>query len=485
MSAEAVASAVRVHADRVHDAVRRQGCPPSAAPGVVERTAVELVGRAARDGGAVPVLLGQWFAAAVERARGVAVGGPSAGPGAGPSAGEPLTDDALDTGPIDSDPHDAGPHGSGPLADDPQQRLLAGVLDGAPEPGRTALLLADAYDLPLPTVAAALDREPDEAATVLGRARLGVLPDLLPEVSVPSLAGHAVDEAGLTRLARGGQPAPYDTTTARHARACPRCRGVVEAQEDVRRLLAGLSVVALPDEAREALLERVGERARRLLPSEEELRVAAQEEEDEPPRRLLTPLAVLLSLGLAVVGGVGLGVLLSRPPTVDAAQVGLLPAVTPPPLTPLPDRRRTASPEPEPAPRVFTLRPTPTPTLRTTPPTAPPTTSPPSPRASASPTASPSARPADIEVDPTSGPAGATVVVSGTGWTPGSVVSTAYLQEDGDATGSTASAEVDDDGAFTARLSTRDRQSPTGEHTVLASDGTSEARATYDAQPAD
>ena len=363
------------------------------------------------------------------------------------------------------------------------------MLDGAPEPGRTALLLADAYDLPLPTVAAALDGEPDDAATVLGRARLGVLPDLLPEVSVPSLAGHAADEAGLARLARGRQPAPYDTTTARHARACPRCRGVVEAQEDVRRLLAGLSVVALPDEAREALLERVGERARRLLPSEEELRVAAQEEEDEPPRRLLTPLAVLLSLGLAVVGGVGLGVLLSRPPTVDAAQVGLLPAVTPPALTPLPDRRRTASPEPEPAPRVFTLPPTPTPTLRTTPPTAPattpPTTLPTSPRASASPTASPSARPGAVGVDPASGPAGATVVVSGTGWTPGSVVSVAYLQPDGGATGSTASAEVDGDGAFTARLTTADRRRPTGQHTVLASDGTREARATYDAQPPD
>ena len=91
------------------------------------------------------------------------------------------------------------------------------------------------------------------------------------------------------------------------------------------------------------------------------------------------------------------------------------------------------------------------------------------------------ARAADVEVDPAAGEAGARVVVSGTGWQPGSVVSVSYLRRDGTRTGSSASAEADEDGAFRTSLVTRDPRTPAGEHVVLASDGTVEARTTYDA----
>ncbi len=454
-------AAVRVHADRVHDLVRRQGCPPGQAPEVVERTALELVGRASREGLPVPVLVGQWAAAAAERAS-----------GAGSAPG-------------------ALPLGSGPLADDAQQTLLAEVVDATPEPARTALLLTDAYDLTLPTVAAALRADPDDAALLVGRARLAALPRLFPDdgAPVPSVAGHRTDEPGLARLAAGGAPAPQDATTARHARACSRCRAVVEAQEDVRRLLAGLSVVALPDDERESLLVRVGERAGALLPAEAALlAAAAEQDEDDEPRRLLSPLPVLLSLGLAVVGGVGLGVLLSQRSAVDTADVALLPAVTAPPLTPVPVRPRpTPTADPQPSTRVFTLRPTtPPPPATTRPPrttsAAPaPTTAAPTP--TRTPTPTPTGSPADaaVEVDPAIGGAGATVVVTGTGWEPGSVVSVSYLRLDGSRTGSTASAQADDDGAFRTSLVTLDEQAPTGDHVVLAGDGTTEARTTYEA----
>lgn len=448
-SGEAVVAAVRVHADRVHDAVRRQGCPPREAPAVVEQTALDLVDRAAGGDAALPVLLGEWFAAAAAQGR-------------GPDGdGELLV-------------------GRGPLADDAQQRLLAGVLQGAPEPARTALLLSDAYDLPLTTVAAALGAEPDDAALLLGRARLAVLPELFAPGAEPDPAhpGHAVDEPALARLAAGGAPSGRDATAARHVRVCPRCRALVEAQEDVRRLLAGLSVVALPDDEREALLARVTDRAEGALPTEAVLLAAQEQDEDDEPRRLLSPLPVLLALGLAVVTGVGLGVLLSQTTTVEAAQVTPLPAVTAPPLTPLPERP-TPEPVARPSTRVFTLRPT-TPPPTTTPP---PPTSSPSPSASASPTPSPSPTPtaadATVAVTPAAGPPGARVVVTGAGWEPGSVVSIAYLRADGSRTSSTASAEADADGAFRATLVTRDRRQRTGEHVVLASDGTTSARAPY------
>ena len=70
-------------------------------------------------------------------------------------------------------------------------------------------------------------------------------------------------------------------------------------------------------------------------------------------------------------------------------------------------------------------------------------------------------------------------MVTGTGWEPGSVVSLAYLRADGSRTSSTASATADEDGAFRTTLVTRDRRQRTGEHVVLASDGTTSARAPY------
>ncbi|MBC7679909.1 MAG: hypothetical protein H7233_13125, partial [Pseudorhodobacter sp.] len=74
-SAEAVLTAVRVHADRVHDAVRRLGCGPGAAAAVTGASALDLVGAVANGpaGGGGPV---GWGVAPGRAAGGARGGGP-------------------------------------------------------------------------------------------------------------------------------------------------------------------------------------------------------------------------------------------------------------------------------------------------------------------------------------------------------------------------------------------------------------------------
>ena len=100
VSADALYGAVRAHADRVHDFVRRQGCPPQASPGVVEESALDLLAGAADDPAPVAELVGRWFARSGARAR--QAGG----------------------GPADS----WRPVASGPLASTAEQELLAAGL---------------------------------------------------------------------------------------------------------------------------------------------------------------------------------------------------------------------------------------------------------------------------------------------------------------------------------------------------------------------
>jgi len=439
VSADALSAAVRVHADRVHDAVRRQGVEPGAAVAVVESSAMTLVDSAAARPAPVPELVGRWFALARRP---------------GQRAG-----------------HDAYlPVGTGPLAEDGQQQLLAQGLERRSASARAALLLRDAYDLPAESVGAALDTGADEAQRLVGRARLALLPDVF-DGEVPSASGHPSDEAGLARLAEGGPPTPLDAPTARHVHSCRTCRRVVEAQSDVRRLLAGLSVAALPDDAREALLERVSGRARAVLPAATApVELVEELDEDDEPRRLLSPLWVVLSLLAACAAGLGLGVLTSREGPVERAQIGRLPAVTAPPLPTLEPRDPAARTQPRPSTTVFTLRPT----------TPAPAASASSDSATAQPSASSSAP--SVALRPASGPAGDLVSVSGSGWEPDSAVSVAYLDALESQTGSGTEATVDGDGEFSVQISADDPEQPTGPHLVRVTDGTTTRTATYAAR---
>ena len=176
LTADEVIAAVRVHADRVHDAVRRLGCGPEAATQVVEKSALGLVDAVARQPETVGDPVGWWFAKARALGRQAAGG-----------------DDDL-------------PVGGGLLSSDANQLRLAEALESRPERERAALLLRDSYDLPAAAVGTSLGLDAQGAMEVVGAARLAFLPTLL--ASVPAVpTDHAVDLAALARLAGTCGPA--------------------------------------------------------------------------------------------------------------------------------------------------------------------------------------------------------------------------------------------------------------------------------------
>lgn len=448
VSAEDLSGAVRVHADRVHDAVRRLGCSPVAAVQVVEESALDLVDVVARKPSEVDDLVGWWFA----RAR---------------ALGRRVADGAGDL-----------PVGGGLLSADEDQALLSEVLERMPERERVALLLRDSYALPASTVGAALGTDPDAAMEVVGRARATFLP-LVDEGEVPALDGHAVDAAALARLAARGPVAARDATTHRHVLSCELCTGVVEGQARAHLLLAGLTVVAVPLEDRDVLLSRVDTKARAVLPSAASLVMTEDElldEEDEAEqRRLLSPLVALLLLGLAVLAGLGVGILLSRDPGVDtraAAGIGV------PSLEPLPSPSVLSVSVPPP-PKPPTLPP---PSVFIVTPSAAPTSASPPAAASTAPAPSETGVPGEqlaVSLSPRSGPNGTQVTVTGTGWTPGTVVQVDYLDTFGRETGSSTSGIADASGAFTATLTAADPTGFPGNHEVRASNAEQTASTTF------
>lgn len=445
VSAEDVVAAVRVHADRVHDAVRRIGCDPEAAVQVVEESAVDLVEVVAARPETVEDAVGWWFARARALGRRVATR----------SAELPL--------------------GHGVLAVDEDQEVLAEALEQLPERERVALLLRDSYDLPATSVGAALGTDADGAMELVGRARLSFLP-LVDDEPAPLVPAHQGELGALARIGQGGQVAARDATTRRHALSCDACRSLTDAQQRAHLLLTGLTVVALPERDRDGLLSRVEERAYDVLPTSASLLLAADEEEeywddDEDPR-LLSPLLALLALVVAVLLGLGLGLLLSRTGGVGSLLSGDGRAPTDVELLAPPSR----------APEVLVSPPTvEAPRPRTTVFVIPPPP-PPSPEPSPEPSPAPAQDPVTLTVDPPSGPNGARLTVSGTGFAPGAEVSLVYLDPTGAETGSRSVVTADARGRFTGELTAQDPNNLPGRHTIRASDGATTAEAAYDAQ---
>lgn len=445
VSAEDLVAAIRVHIDRVHDAVRRIGCDPVAAVEVVEESAIDLVEVVAARPETVEDAVGWWFARARALGRRVATR----------SADLPL--------------------GGGVLAVDEDQQVLAEALEQLPERERVALLLRDSYDLPATSVGAALGTDADGAMDLVGRARLGFLP-LVDDEPAPAVPEHQADLGALARIGQGGQIAARDATVRRHALSCDACRTLTDAQQRVHLLLTGLTVVALPEADRLGVLARVEDQAFAALPTAASLvPVVADEEywdDDEDPR-LFSPLLALLALVVAGVLGVGLGLLLSREGGVGSllADEGKPPAevelLVPPSVAPQVLISPPAVQAPRPRTSVFVIPPPP-------PPPPPPPVAPTS--------AAPVADPLALALDPATGPNGARVMASGTGFTPGAQVLVQYLDPTGTPTGSQAVVVADARGRFTAEITAQDPNNLPGEHTVRASDGTLTAEATYTAQ---
>ena len=441
---------LRVHADRVHDAVRRLGVDAPAAVEIVETSALSLVDAVARHPELVPDAAGWWFAEARDLAVRAAANRPDL------------------------------PLGGGLLSADEDQLVLAEAVEELPVDERLALLLRDAYRLPFAAVAAALRTDEEQAAAVVARARLHAVP-LLDDEPAPPLPGHAASLGALGRLGESGEVAPADATVRRHVQVCPACAAVTDAQARVHVLLSGLAVVALPDAARTALIAQAEERASAALPSAASLVVTEEEWEDyDDDPRILPPLLAALGVVLAVVLGTVAGIVLSRgADSVLPLADGPLPAVTLPPVEQPPPLRIDGSTLPPPPPvepprtRVFEIAP------RTTAPAPPP------PQATTAPTAAPTASApaagnATLTVDPRSGPEGATLRVTGAGWAPGSRVLLEYLDTTGRPTGSRTNAEVDDDGEFDAQLVARDPNGLPGRHTVRATSGETVRSAPYE-----
>jgi hypothetical protein len=240
--------------------------------------------------------------------------------------------------------------------------------------------------------------------------------------------------------------------------------------------------VALPEAARATVLQRAEDRARAVLPAAAALVLTDEEWEDwDDDPRVLPPLLAVLGVVAALALGTGLGVVLSRgAEAVLPAASDVLPAVTLPPVE---------------APAPITLGelppPPPVPTPRTTVFFLPPSTpAPPEPTAAAT-TAAPTAGPTatasapagtpTLTVDPASGPNGATLEVTGSGWTPGSRVLVEYLDPTGRPTGSRATATAGADGTFATELVARNPAGVPGRHTVRAGDGSRTRSAPYDA----
>ena len=443
ISAEDLVAAVRVHVDRVHDAVRRIGCDPTAAVQVVEESATDLVEVVAARPETVEDAVGWWFARARALGRRVATR----------SADLPL--------------------GGGVLAVDEAQSVLAEALEELPERERVALLLRDSYDLPATSVGAALGTDADAAMELVGRARLAFLP-LVDDEPPPTVPAHQSDLAALARIGEGGTIAARDATVRRHALSCELCRAVTDGQQRAHLLLTGLTVVALPEADRAGVLSRVEEQAYAALPTSASLLAFREEEywdEDDDPR-LFSPLLALLALVVAVLLGIGLGLLLSRTGGVGSllAEGGRAPEdvelLSPPPRSPQVLVSPPVVQAPAPQTSVFVIEPSPPPP-------------PPSPTASASP--APPVEQLTLTVDPSSGPNGATLTVSGTGWTPGGEVLLEYLDPTGAPTGSQSVVVADARGRFTGELTAQDPNNLPGRHTVRANDGAQAAEAAYDA----
>jgi hypothetical protein len=246
--------------------------------------------------------------------------------------------------------------------------------------------------------------------------------------------------------------------------SCAECTAAVEAQRRAHLLLAGLTVVAVPLDDRAAVMTRVQDHAVAALPLTASLLVMQEDEwdDDEDLReRWFSPLLATLGVVLAVLAGIGAGVASDRlgAPGLDrdAAAANVLPPVTAPPvLSPAPGTAPApAPPAPTRPPRVFEI-PSPTP-------------SPPPPPVQAA-----------VRVQPPSGPSGAVLTVTGTGWRPGGQVQVDYLTADGTPTGSSVTASADERGAFSAQLPANDPAGTPGRHAVRASDGRSTSTASYD-----
>jgi DNA-directed RNA polymerase specialized sigma24 family protein len=403
VSADDAVAAVRVHADRVHDLLRRSGCGAEEAVEVTESYAFALLDALVNAPETVGDMAGWWFGRALELGRRV-----------GATAAEPTED-----------------VGTSVLSGTTGEAQVRAGLAALPESERAAVVLRDAYDLPPQAVAVALRRDDDTAAALVAAGRLHLVGRYDDRPS-PDLAAHSgrtpADLSMLSRLADGTLPHPRAVALRRHVGSCVACEDVLDALAKGRRLCAGLPVLAMPDEAREALLDRVAARSMSVLPSVDEV-LRAIEEEDDDVRPAISPIIVITALVVALLLGVVIAAL-TRSGSPGSGLTALAPSAAPAPTA------------------AFST--SPTPTISASRSASPRSTS--SRTASAHPTNTSTAlvvNPA-IAISPASGSRGTIITVAGSGWAPGDDVAVRYT---GPVSSSRASAIADKRGRFHVTIS--------------------------------
>jgi DNA-directed RNA polymerase specialized sigma24 family protein len=429
VSAEDFVSAVRVYSDRVNDLLRRSGVPAIEALEVCETYALALLDAVVNAPETVIDLAGWWFARVIE-----------------------LTSEAGRTADIE-----ASTEAISMLAGTSGEAQVRAALARLADSERTAVLLRDGYDLPAQAVGVALRRGADTAAEVTASGRLNLVA-AYDGRRPPNLSGHSgrttVDLFTLSSLADGTLDPPRAAPLRRHVSNCAPCEDVLEALAKGRRLAAGLPIIALDDDAREALIDRVSTRAQAVLPSHDEvLRVV---DEDHDPGPAVSPVLAIVALVLAV----SLGVAVAAISRADSS-----PAAPPTPIhTVLPTELSTAPIAPLVSPPAK-HHPSRTPSPATTHSTG--RSAPASPKGTST-TSAHATGPARIFASPTRGHEGTTITVTGSGFSPSSVVRLTYAGGR-----STSTTETDPGGHFTGRLQA-DSLLP-GSETITARSGSKQA----------
>lgn len=330
VSADDLVSAVRVYADRVNDLLRRGGITALEAIEVAETHAQALLDAVVTEPETVIDLAGWWFARSIEFV----------------THGGVATQNETPEQPTSM------------LAGTLGEAEVRAALESLPESERSAVMLRDGYDLPEPAVGVALHRGLESAAGLTTAARLHLVA-AYDQRPVPTLSGHTgrmtVDLVTLSRLADGTLESPRAVALRRHAASCPACEDAIEMLAKGRRLAAGLPILAMDDDAREALIRRVSARADASLPSHDEVLRAVDEDTDPGP--VISPVLVIAAMVLAVLIGVGIAKLnhsANTPtvpppaPSVTIEPPGATPAATTPLTTPdaVPTDSTTASNRP-------------------------------------------------------------------------------------------------------------------------------------------
>ena len=447
VSADDVVAVVDTYADRLHDAVRRLGCPPSKAADVMERSALEMIEALRRSPDTVTDLVGWWLARIADNTTRV-TGQPNSGLAATIRRGR-------------------GEAMPGVLHGTQGEKRLADALAQLDARPRTAILLRDAYDLSPESLAVAFRRDEPSVMRLIADGRYQLLTAYgEPPTSALDAAhtgGTPVDAGALAGLADDSLSSGTAGELRRHTKRCSTCHAILADQTRARRIAAALPLVPMPEGARDSLVAAISARAAAVLPSAAEALYSGGPSRRRGP---LIPIPVIIgAIAVAVVLGAVVGIA-SAPGGGVHTTAGL------------PSSGSTSTPTTTPSAGKTSAKPSASASASTT---AHPTTTPPTtPTPSGSQSTTPPAGSADISVEPSRGPNGRTITVTGSGWQPGVTVSVTYYTGLGQPS-SQAQATPGSNGHFTVFLAAEDPTLVPGNHRIYATNGNQSATAFYNA----